>query len=51
MLIGYDAYLNDGGKVAKEEFVIIIEGDKNIYQFGANYSIGDGFSKLHKINV
>jgi len=51
MLIGYDAYLNDGGKEAKKEFVKIIEDDKNIYQFGANYSIGYGFSKLHKINV
>jgi len=51
MLIGYDGYLNDGGKEAKKEFVKIIEDDKNIYQFGANYSIGYGFSKLHKINV
>jgi len=53
MLIGYDAYLNkeDEGKEAKGEFEKIIGEDKKIYQFGANYSIGYGFSKLHKINV
>jgi CRISPR-associated protein Cmr4 len=53
MIIGYDAYLNkeDEGKEAKGEFEKIIGEDKKIYQFGANYSIGYGFSKLHKINV
>lgn len=53
MIIGYDAYLNkeDEDKEAKGEFEKIIGEDKKIYQFGANYSIGYGFSKLHKINV
>jgi|GEM_PF-272211 len=53
MVIGYDAYLNkeDEGKRAKREFENIIGKEENIYQFGANYSIGYGFSKLHKINV
>jgi CRISPR-associated protein Cmr4 len=53
IVIGYDAYLNkeDEGKRAKREFENIIGKEENIYQFGANYSIGYGFSKLHKINV
>lgn len=51
MIIGYDAYLNNDGKTAKGDFEKVIKNNSYMFQFGANYSIGYGFSKLHQINV
>jgi len=51
-MIGYDKYLKEKEPDIKEKFEdkITDTDNKNIFQFGANFSIGYGFSKLHKIN-
>lgn len=49
MIIGYDKSLL--GKVAKTKFEKKINDNTAIVQFGANYSVGYGFSKLSQITV
>lgn len=55
MVIGYDkSLLNDKLEIVSEagkEFDKIIRNSDAIYQFGANYSVGYGFSKLNHITV
>lgn len=48
-LLGYDAYLNNGKKDVKEIFEKRFNDKNNTYQFGANFSIGYGFSKIYQI--
>lgn len=50
-LIGFDSYLNNNGSSAKSEFEKVLNDETKIFQFGANYSIGYGFSKIYKINI
>lgn len=51
LMIGYDSYLNEQKKEVKSKFIEKITDSKNIFQFGANFSIGYGFSKLHLITL
>lgn len=48
-LLGYDAHLNNGKKNLKENFNKKFNKKENTYQFGANFSIGYGFSKIYQI--
>jgi CRISPR-associated protein Cmr4 len=49
-ILGYDSYLNQKGKEElKKKFEDEFHKENNIYQFGANYSIGYGFSKIEKV--
>ncbi len=55
MTIGYDKYLldieNKIDRDSRKEFDKKIKDGSTIYQFGANYSVGYGFSKLSLITV
>ncbi len=55
MIIGYDKFLlNNKQELNKESakaFYEIIKNTNTIYQFGANYSVGYGFSKLSQITI
>lgn len=49
-ILGYDSYLNQKDKESvKNKFDTEFNKPGNIYQFGANYSIGYGFSKIEKV--
>ncbi len=49
-ILGYDSYLMQTGKLPlKVKFDNEFKKGGNIYQFGANYSIGYGFSKIGNI--
>lgn len=48
-ILGYDKFLK--GKKSEKAFVDQINDNNAIYQFGANYSVGYGFSKLSQITV
>jgi CRISPR-associated protein Cmr4 len=55
MIVGYDKYLlNDKLEIVRKagkEFVKKLKNNGTVYQFGANYSVGYGFSKLSQIAV
>jgi CRISPR-associated protein Cmr4 len=49
-LVGYDSHLNQNGKKdLREKFEKEFNNNGKAYQFGANYSIGYGFSKIVKV--
>ena len=49
-VLGYDSYLNQTSKDSlRTKFETEFNNSVNIYQFGANYSIGYGFSKIEKV--
>lgn len=49
-ILGYDSYLNHPDKATlKTKYETEFNKSDNIYQFGANYSIGYGFSKTEKV--
>jgi CRISPR-associated protein Cmr4 len=49
-ILGYDSYLMHTSKLPlKTKFEKEFENKLNIYQFGGNYSIGYGFSKIEKV--
>ena len=49
-VLGCDSYLNQENKIpVKTKFETEFQKKGNIYQFGANYSIGYGFSKIEKV--
>ncbi|MEG8947977.1 type III-B CRISPR module RAMP protein Cmr4 [Rosettibacter firmus] len=49
-LLGYDSYLNQNSKKnLKDKFEKEFNNNGKVYQFGANYSIGYGFSKIVKV--
>ncbi len=48
-ILGYDSFLLNGDKNLIQEFERFFNNPDNIYQFGANYSIGYGFSKIKRM--
>ncbi|MEM5777458.1 MAG: type III-B CRISPR module RAMP protein Cmr4 [Candidatus Aenigmatarchaeota archaeon] len=51
-MIGFDNYLNSNDhSILKNKFIQNITKENNIYQFGANFSVGYGFSKLIQVNL